>query len=102
MAIIIRSSDIYEKNNHNIMLNNAIKSVSVQEKSLKIGDTTQGNHKEYPDPNPLNESLYSTTIYDGLAAANFERMELFYSKGQVVVPQTTLKSTFHQEILVGE
>lgn len=87
MAIIIRSSDIYEKNNHNIMLNNAIKSVSVQEKSLKIGDTTQGNHKEYPDPNPLNESLYSTTIYDGLAAANFERMELFYSKGQVVVPQ---------------
>ena len=23
MAIIIRSSDIYEKNNHNIMLNNA-------------------------------------------------------------------------------
>mgnify|MGYP003307089289 CR=1 FL=1 len=88
MAIIIRSSDIYEKNNHNIMLNNAIKSVSVQEKSLKIGDTTQGNHKEYPDPNPLNESLYSTTIYDGLAAAYFERMECIkYSLIEAGVPQ---------------
>ena len=37
MAIIIRSADIYEKNNHNILLNNAIKAVTVQEKVIEIG-----------------------------------------------------------------
>lgn len=85
MAIIIRSSDIYEKNNHNIMLNNAIKSVSVQEKSLEIGQEGKIVTKT---ESANSEFISAKKIY--ISEDEELKLEAYYTDGYVIIPASEI------------
>ena len=91
MAIIIRSSDIYEKNNHNIMLNNAIKSVSVQEKLLEFDEQT---NKFIQKNEPVDIVDYSEfdirTTYNDFSIDPHARLEALYSSGRITIPKSQI------------
>ena len=89
MAIIIRSADIYEKNNHNILLNNAIKAVTVQEKVIEIGMEGEQIAKQHNA-----NSVFETAIVRYPEDYGRLRAEIFYTTGSVVVPKSEISINF--------